>query len=242
MGVSAPQGLSLSGNSLLPIVQETDISWYDPAAGKGVALTSVLGAVSIRANIPETGDLRYTRYPDGSEELYDLTGDPDEHTNRIDPTTGDGLTARDDQLKTLMSGLMDAALADAGFLVSNGSDPVVGTAADELLISSNGAGQNVLSGGDGDDTYLLYTTAAVTESADGGVDLIVIRNGSLETTFALPENIEMVKVLRSFTGNNADNLIVGGAQAGTLNGAGGNDTIKGGGGNDSLNGAVGDTA
>jgi arylsulfatase A-like enzyme len=238
MGLETPPELSLSGNSLLPIVQDVELDWYDPGAGKGVALTSVFGAVSIRALVPGAGDLRYTRYPDGTEELYDLTLDPDEHVNRLDLATGEGLTPRDVELRSLMSDLMDGQMAQAGYLLSNGSDPVIGTAADELLISAT-YGESVLSGGLGGDTYLLYGDATVVEAADGGFDLVVINNGSLAASFVLPVNIEMVKVPGSFTGNAAANLIVGGALSGVLNGAGGDDTVKGGGANDTLNGVGG---
>ena len=77
MGVAKPPGLGLSGNSLLPIVQDVDIGWYNPGAGKGVALTTIYGSMSIRALVPGEGDLRYTRYPDGTEELYHLGNDPE---------------------------------------------------------------------------------------------------------------------------------------------------------------------
>ena len=99
MGIDTPARLDLSGESLLPIVEDTDTAWYDPDSGRGVALTTVLGAVSIRAVVPGHGDIRYTRYPDGKKEIYNLTADPDEHVNRLNYTTGKGLSAKDDALQ-----------------------------------------------------------------------------------------------------------------------------------------------
>jgi len=64
---------------LLPFGWDTvvvDIAWYDPPNHKGVAMTTIFGSVSIRAHVPGRGDLRYTRYPDGTEELYKLSTDP----------------------------------------------------------------------------------------------------------------------------------------------------------------------
>lgn len=226
MGLRAPSYLKLSGNSLLPIVRDVDIDWYDPGAGKGVELTTIYGSVSIRADVPGVGDLRYTLYPDGTEELYDLTRDPGEHTNRLHYATGEGLTPRDDDLRAIMDGLMDQKLAEAGILLSNGRHPVIGTGADELLVTTNGSGTNALQGGGGNDTYLLYQGASITEAAGGGFDSIVLQNNSLAKGFKLPAHVEMIQVPGGFTGNDADNWIFSIGGDGTLKGLGGGDTIR----------------
>ena len=118
MGVDTPGRLDLAGDSLLPIVEDPDINWYDPDTGRGVALTTIDGAVSIRAIVPGAGDVRYTRYPDGTEELYNLGRDPDEHVNRLNYETGQGLTAADDALHATLSDLMDGQLAPNGLSCS----------------------------------------------------------------------------------------------------------------------------
>ena len=114
MDVRTPGRLDLAGESLLPIVRNVDIDWYDPDTGRGVALTVVMGAVSIRAIVPGAGDVRYTLYPDGTEELYRLGADPDEHVNRLNYRTGEGLTAADDALRTTVRALGADRLDDAG--------------------------------------------------------------------------------------------------------------------------------
>jgi Ca2+-binding RTX toxin-like protein len=189
--------------------------------------------------VPGEGDMRYTRYPDGTEELYHLGNDPNEHVNRLDFDTGKGLTPADDRRHGIMSALMDEQLENAGMLFSDGSGTVVGSAARELLVAPAGPGQHRLSGGGGGDTYVLYRNATVTELAGGGFDSVVIENPALETTFVLPANVEMVQVLSSFTGNAFNNIIVGSDGSGTLNGGGGNDTIGAGDGNDTLDGGSG---
>lgn len=248
MGVNKPANLALSGNSLLPIVEDVDINWYDPDNGKGVALTTIFGSVSIRASVPGKGDLRYTRYPDGTQELYKLTDDPNEHTNRLNYATGQGKTAADNQLRNIMSGLLDDQMERAGILMSDGDDPVVGSSRPELLISTADPGLNSLSGMGGDDAYVLYRSATITEGAGGGTDTIYLRNPDLEKTFVLPANIEIVEVMANFTGNNQANRIYAGyedveglstSDSGLMRGLGGNDTINGDAGADTIEGGDG---
>jgi hypothetical protein len=230
------------------VVEDVAIDWYDPDAGRGVALTTIFGAVSIRAVVPGAGDLRYTRYPDGTVELYDLSNDPDEHVNRLDYATGAGLTPLDDALHLLMRGLMDQQLDAAGMLYSDGIHAVVGTAADEMLVSTYAPGVNLLSGGAGDDVYMLYSAATIIEEDGGGFDAVVIQNRTLEAGFVLPDHVEFVQVLRNFTGNAVGNLIFAEGAGGTLDGMGGDDRIRagtgsylliGGEGNDTLLGQAG---
>jgi arylsulfatase A-like enzyme len=239
MGIAVPSRLDLDGESLLPIVRDVDLGWYNPGTGRGIAMTTIDGSVSIRAQIPGGRDVRYTRYPDGTEELYDITRDPDEHVNRVNFDTGRGLTPADDALRATMSALMDDELERSGYLVSDGERRLVGTAADEILVSTTGPGRNELSGGSGGDTYILYRDTTIIEAAGGGSDLVVFRNEALESSFALPANVEMAQVTGDFTGNASANRLIGGAGGNVLNGAGGNDTLLGLGGSDTLLGGSG---
>ena len=222
-----------------PIVEDIDIDWYDTGTGKGIALTAVFGAVSIRAIVPGVGDVRYTRYPDGTEEIYKLSNDPYEHVNRLDFRTGKGLTAADNALHNTVRGLMQDRLAEEGILLSDGIAPIQGTTADELIVGTSGSGVNVLRGGGGDDTYVVYKQSTIVEDAGRGFDAIVLQNATLEKTFNLPANVEMIQVSKFFTGNAADNWIFAGGNAGTLNGMGGNDTIRTGAGSFLVDGGEG---
>lgn len=249
MGVKPTPDLRLSGDSLVPIVRDADRGWYDPDDGMGVALTTIYGSVSIRAHVPRMGDMRYTRYPDGTEELYYLTRDPDEHVNRIDPTTGDGLTRTDDRLHRVMSGLMDRKLEEAGVLLSDGKHRVTGSAADEMLVATYRHGKNVLVGGRGNDTYVVYDKATIIERAGGGSDHVIVDDAPAGSIFRLPANVEMARTSASVVGNGLANKLFGTDSGGLLNGLGGNDaidatrgddTLYGGNGRDNLNGGSGD--
>jgi hypothetical protein len=237
MDVRTPSRLALDGASLLPIVNDPNVSWYDPETGRGLALASVYGTVSLRVQIPGQREYRYTRYPDGAEELYDLTGDPAEHVNRLAPGAS---RPADDGVRSLLSGLMDHRLAASGYLFSDGVHRLVGTAGDDMLVTTNWPGINELEGGGGDDTYVLYKNAKIIERAGGGNDLVVLRNGALESRFVPPPQVEAIQVNGDFAGTEAANLIVGSALGNTLRGAGGSDTLYGAAAADRLFGGHGD--
>jgi arylsulfatase A-like enzyme len=238
MEIDAPARLDLAGNSLLPIIENPQADWYDPAAGKGVALTTIYGQLSVRAHIPGQGDYRYTLHPNGQAELYDIGKDPREHANRVDLGTGKGLTAADEAVRGQMRELLDDELARQGAFVSTGGD-LRGTAAAELFITHSYGRKPVLTGGAGADTYVLYRDATLVEAAGGGHDMVVFRSTSLESRFVLPAHVEQVEVQRTFTGNDHANRIYAAGRDTALKGAGGNDVITGGLGVGFLDGGAG---
>jgi arylsulfatase A-like enzyme len=63
----------LDGESLVPLIENPDLEWG------GSSITFMYGSWSLR-----TDDYRYIRYEDGSEELYDLRVDTQQHTNLAD--------------------------------------------------------------------------------------------------------------------------------------------------------------
>jgi arylsulfatase A-like enzyme len=240
MGVNAPGRLGLQGDSLLPIVGNPNVSWYNAANGRGIALTTIDGAVSMRVELPGGDDWRYTRYPDGTEEMYNLTLDRNEHVNRLNFRTGEGLTAADNAIHTTLSNLMDGQLAQNGYHLSTGSGTLRGDAGDDMFVTTVGAGTNSFVGGAGDDTYVLYRNATITEAANGGNDMIVFHNDGIEASFVIPANVETVQFNGvRFTGNGADNRLIGNPNSNTINGGGGNDTLLGLGGADTLLGGAG---
>ena len=106
------------------------------------------------------------------------------------------------------------------------------------LDGSSSSGANELSGGDGDDTYVIDYLDTVVEAVNGGTDTIIIRQVQPGTnTFAIPvgTNVEVFQLDTSlahgFTlqGNGENNVLVGSTSANTLRGGAGDDEIRAGG-------------
>lgn len=97
---------------------------------------------------------------------------------------------------------------------------------------SAGAANNILVGGDGDDTYYVNGTTKVVEKAGEGRDTIV----SWNTETVLSDNVENLTIKAAGaaigTGNDLANVIIGGAGANVLTGGRGDDVLTGGGGGD----------
>jgi Ca2+-binding RTX toxin-like protein len=105
-----------------------------------------------------------------------------------------------------------------------------GTSFGDVLDSGGGA--DTLTGGAGDDTYIVsHTSAHINEAASEGRDSV-----SSSVSFALPINVEVLTLTGSAdisgTGNNLQNFVTGNSGNNTLDGAEGNDTLAGGAGND----------
>lgn len=250
MGIDTPAGLRLDGTSLVPLVRHPNQPWFDPESGKGTGLTFVEGIVSLRAIVPGFGDLRYTVYPDGRQELYDISRDPDEHVNRLDPDTGEGSSVRDNRMHRQMAAILEERMEAAGVHMSTDGARLNGGARSELFISGTQDAGQVFAGRNGDDTYFLYADATIIERAGGGRDSLFLMDRQVEQNYRLPGHIEVVTVLSSLNGNASDNWIAATDPRGTLRGLGGDDTLAagmgaagytldGGIGNDVLNGRNG---
>jgi trimeric autotransporter adhesin len=101
-------------------------------------------------------------------------------------------------------------------------------------------GTNILTGGLGNDTYVVNnTTDTVVESAAEGTDLV-----QSSVTYTLASNVENLTLTGSAvinaTGNELDNVLIGNTGVNILTGGGGNDTLDGGTGVDSMAGGTGD--
>ncbi len=112
------------------------------------------------------------------------------------------------------------------------ANPILkGTDANELL---GGTTNSVLSGGKGDDYYVLWDiTGKAIEKANEGNDTVEVKFAG---GYILPDNIENL-VLNSpwawwGTGNAQDNILIAGNIGATLDGGGGNDVLVGGAGAD----------
>jgi Ca2+-binding RTX toxin-like protein len=96
-----------------------------------------------------------------------------------------------------------------------------------------GTGNDTLNGGAGDDTYVVDSTGdVVSEGVGAGRDEIRTTLAS----YTLGSNVENLTYVGAMafagTGNAADNIIIGGSGADTLDGAAGSDTLVGGAGGD----------
>jgi Ca2+-binding RTX toxin-like protein len=98
---------------------------------------------------------------------------------------------------------------------------------------------NVLEGGTGDDTYIVYAASdQVIEQAGQGTDLV-----RTSLSYALGNNVENLTLTGTDavngTGNTLANVITGNSAANVISGGGGGDTLIGMGGADTLTGGAG---
>ena len=109
-----------------------------------------------------------------------------------------------------------------------------GNTLDNVLIGNNAA--NVLTGGSGNDTYVIGTGDSIVENTGAGTDTV-----QSSMTYTLGANVENLTLIGtaaiSGTGNALNNLMAGNSANNTLTGLGGHDTYlyNRGGGQDSVN-------
>lgn len=132
-----------------------------------------------------------------------------------------------------------AATGGAGTDVLLRIENVIGSNFNDTL--TGGAGQNVLSGGLGNDTYTVDTDSdQVIEINDQGTDTV---QTSVLTAWTLSDNIENLTYtgtgVFAGVGNALNNVLTAAAGNQSLSGGAGNDTLNGGLGNDSLDGGTG---
>ncbi len=105
------------------------------------------------------------------------------------------------------------------------------------LLIGNGA-VNTLTGGAGNDTYIVGTGDIVIEALNAGIDTV-----QSAVTWSLGANVENLALVGSAavngTGNTLANVLTGNVGNNALVGGDGNDTMAGGQGNDVLNGGTG---
>lgn len=138
--------------------------------------------------------------------------------------TGDTVTeaasAGTDTVQSSITWTLGANLENltlTGTTATNGT----GNTLDNVLIGNNAA--NVLTGGAGNDTYVVGTGDTVTEAASAGTDTV-----QSTVTWTLGANLENLTLVGSSaingTGNGSDNTLAGNTAGNTLTGLGGNDT------------------
>jgi Ca2+-binding RTX toxin-like protein len=123
-----------------------------------------------------------------------------------------------------------------------GNPNVWDTSTIDVTLSLEGAdvlASNVLQGGTGNDTYILYAaTDQVIEKPGQGTDLV-----RTSLSYTLGDNVENLTLTGTAavngTGNGLANLITGNSAANVIRGGAGGDTLIGGGAGDTLTGGAG---
>ena len=156
----------------------------------------------------------------GADELMGGFGD-DEY---IVDDSGDAVTELTDEgIDTVRSGVTRTLEADVENLTLTGNVAINGTgnALDNVLIGNSGV--NVLSGGVGNDTYVVGTGDTVIELADEGTD--TVQTGTNSTLGANVENLTLTgSVSLIGVGNELDNVLKADGSISVLAGGDGNDT------------------
>ena len=148
--------------------------------------------------------------------------------------------AANDGTDTVVSGLTHTLAANVENLTLVGFSAISGTgnAMDNVLNGLLNFAGNTLTGGAGNDTYIIGAGDTVVEAANGGTDTV----HSL-ATYTLGANVENLTLTGigaiNGTGNALNNVLAGNSANNTLSGLNGNDTLRGGLGNDTVNGGGG---
>lgn len=166
----------VSGQSLLPLIDDS-FGGYDSTKSP---VTCVFGTLSVRPSVDGLQHLRYFRYPNGEEHVYDVVNDPGETTNLIETAPMEVL--RDE----LTRGALDLGLDLRGF--ENPADGV------NAMMAVDGS--VVLAGGKGDNHYWAYGPDAekIVEEKDGGTDTLWYMAGPDDYVLYAPPNVEKIRV------------------------------------------------
>ena len=112
-----------------------------------------------------------------------------------------------------------------------GSSAIKGTGNELNNILTGNSAVNLLTGGLGDDTYVISTGDMVVENASEGIDTV-----QTNLTYSLGANLENLTLTGTSaingTGNTSNNILIGNSADNTLDGQSGSDTMLGGAGND----------
>lgn len=166
----------VSGQSLLPLIG-AGFGRFDTTKSP---VTSVFGTLSVRPSVEGYRHLRYFRYPNGEEHVYDVVADPGETENLAATAPMDVLRAE------LVKGALDLGLDLRGF--ENPADGV------NAMMAVDGS--VVLAGRRGDDHYWAYGAEAekIREGADGGTDTLWYMGGPDGYVLHCPMNVEHVRI------------------------------------------------
>lgn len=184
-----PRADWVSGQSLLPLIAP-EFGEYDRAKSP---LTAVFGTLSVRPSVEGLSHLRYFRYPNGEEHIYDVVADPGETTNIIGCPETQAL--RDELVR---------AGADLGLDLRGMERPETGIHAMMAM-----DGMVALKGGFGDAQFWAYGEAA--EAIDRPIgetrDTLFYLAGPDGYTLRVPPGIDVVKMATVVARNEADTSV-----------------------------------
>ena len=169
-----------SGQSLLPLI-DPSFGGYDRAKSP---VTAVFGTLSVRPSVEGLTHLRYFRYPNGEEHVYDVVADPGETLNLIqhapDTTPITALRAE------LVQGALGLGLDLRGY--ENPADGV------NAMMAVDGS--VILAGGIGDNHYWAYGDAVekIVEAKDGGTDTLWYLAGPDGYVLHAPAYVENIRI------------------------------------------------
>lgn len=166
----------VSGQSLLPLI-DPDFGAFDETKSP---ITAVFGTLSVRPSVEGYRHLRYFRYPNGEEHVYDIVNDPGETINLVATAPMDFLR------KALVDGALDLGLDLRGF--ENPADGV------NAMMSVDGT--VVLEGTRGNDNYWAYGSDVekIRESKHGGTDTLWYLGGPDDYVMKCPANVEKIRI------------------------------------------------
>ncbi len=175
-----------SGQSLLPLIHPS-FGEFDRSKSP---ITSVFGTLSVRPSVEGYEHLRYFRYPNGEEHVYDIENDPGETTNLIDTAPMEFLR------NELVTGSLELGLDLRGF-----ENPSKGVNA---MMAVDGS--VVLAGGGADNHYWAYGSDAekISEEKDGGTDTLWYMAGPDDYVLHCPANVEKIRIATVVARKEAD--------------------------------------
>ena len=214
-GIDTVQSTVTFSLATLGNVENLTLSGRTAINGTGNALHNVLsGSGSTGANVLTGGA--------GNDTYVVGTGDT------ISELTNEGI----DTVQSLVTYSL-ATLTNVENLTLTGSTAINGTgnALDNVLDGSTNTAVNTLTGGAGNDTYIVGTGDLVSEAASAGTDTVLAAvNHTLATNV---ENLTLTGTSAiTGTGNTLNNVLTGNTGNNTLSGGTGTDTMLGGLGND----------
>jgi serralysin len=220
-----PDRIGRDGHSLVPLLRDPDAEWHHFAG------SIMQGSISLR-----TDRYRYIASLDGSEQLYDMARDPEQVVNLA------RVPGHRAQLKQLHNRAAEE-IERLGGRLGLVHERLDGSRRDDTFFVSPNI--ETAFGGDGDDSYLALSPAAIVERPGGGFDTLTLFASAhgVRVRATVPHSVELTILADNagglVMGTEVDDVVRGGKFADRLLGREGRDGLDGGGSRDLLAGGPG---